>query len=158
MSPFLWTRLLNNIFKLVCGVCALSETAKPLYSAPNLTMPNNSLWCLVFSIFLDETCKNNDINRVFNKIAFSSACYCCVTLFYLAVYPIHFMLELLTQFLSSNDEKSIDRKGIPPGPGHGEYPFYLCIFNYLKLELLAQFPFSNDEKSIDRKGIPPGTG
>ena len=57
-----------------------------------------------------------------------------------------FKAGIVKQFAASDDEQYIDRKGIPPVPGQGEYPSYLCIVSHLKLELLIQFTASNDEK------------
>ena len=56
----------------------------------------------------------------------------------------HFKVELLTQIPTWNDEKYIDSKGIPPAPGQGEYPSYLCSFRYFKVELLTQIPAWNN--------------
>ena len=53
----------------------------------------------------------------------------------------------MSAFPALNDEKNIDRKCIPPGPGQGEYTFYLCIFRHLKLEIVSAIPASNDEKT-----------
>ena len=42
------------------------------------------------------------------------------------------------------NEKYIDRKGIPPGQGQGEYPSYLCIFRHFKLEIMFAIPAWNE--------------
>ena len=47
----------------------------------------------------------------------------------------HLKPEIALAISALNDEKYIDRKGIPPGPYQGEYPSYLCIFRHLKLEI-----------------------
>ena len=73
----------------------------------------------------------------------------CDFWFFVFRFFIHLKPELVTQFPALNDDKYIDRKGIPPCPGSGEYNSYLCIFHHLKLELLTQFPSLNDEKYFD---------
>ena len=49
----------------------------------------------------------------------------------------HLKLEIASAIQASNEEKQIDSKGIPPGPEHGEYPSYLCVFRQLKLEFAS---------------------
>ena len=40
----------------------------------------------------------------------------------------HLRLETALPVAALNDEKYIDKKGIPHGPGQGEYPSDVCIF------------------------------
>ena len=61
---------------------------------------------------------------------------------------IHLELELPTQLPASNDERYIDRKGIPTDRPGGIPFLSMYVFIHLELELLTQIPASNDETLI----------